>query len=271
MTPDLSIILVTYRSEDNIKPLLDSLKNSLDRYKFEIIIVDNFPGDHTADIAKKHPLKPLVIRNKENVGFAKAVNTGFKRSSGQYILLLNPDTRPVGKSLKFLLDFAKTHPGLGGVAPMLLDYSGKVQPSCYRFPTLLNAIKKDFLGCKNCFGKYFPGKRTAKVDVVVFAAFLTTREVMKKVGGLDERYFLYFEDFEFCRHLKRLKLPIYFYPKAKVKHAHGASGNFSSHLKSPLLASSKIYYGPLYSFLLNSTLWLGHKWQVLVRRKRFRD
>jgi len=268
---DLSIILVTYKSEDTIVQLLDSLKRSVAGYSFEVIVVDNNSIDRSADLSEKHKLKPKVIRNKENLGFSKAVNRGLKEASGEYILLLNPDTLPVGLAIKRLLDFAKAHPDMGAVAPALLDLDGAVQPSCFRFPTIWNAIRRDFFGCKNCFGKYYPGKRTTQVDIAVFAAFLTPTQVMKRIGGLDERYFLYYEDIEYCRQLKKLNLPVYFYPAPKVKHIHGASGNFASHLQSPLLASSKVYYGPLYARLLHAALWFGHKWQVILRRRRFRD
>lgn len=269
--PTLTIILVTYRSEDNIVSLLDSLKKSVGNYSFEVIVIDNYPKDKSADLAQKHLIKPSVIRNKENLGFSKAVNIGLRQAKGEYILLLNPDTRPIGLALKYLVDFAVNHPNLGAVAPKLLDYSGKIQPSCSKFPTILNAIKHDFLRCETCFKSYYPGNKTTEVEVAVMAAFLIPSRVIKKIGGLDERFFLYYEDIEYCRRLWRNKYPVYFYPKPQVKHIRGASGGFTFHLKSPLLASAKEYYGPVYSSLLNTTLWVGHKWQVILRRKRFRD
>ena len=269
--PVLSIILVTYKSEDNIVPLLDSLKASSGEYPIEVIVVDNYPLDRSAKMAQKHSLQPLVLINKVNLGFAKAVNRGIKKATGEYILLLNPDTVPVGKAIKYLVDFAKAHPEMGAVAPKLLDYSGKIQPSCSKFPTILNAIKHDFFGCKKCFKSYYPGNKTTRVEVAVMAALLIPAAVIKKIGDLDERFFLYYEDIEFCRRLRLNKYPIYFYPKPKIKHVKGASGGFTSHLKSPLLASAKIYYGPFYSTMLNIVLWIGHKWQVILRRKRFRD
>jgi len=268
---DLSIITATYNSEKNINLLLDSIYKERTKLTLEVIVVDNNSIDRSADLSEKHKLKPKVIRNKENLGFSKAVNRGLKEASGENILLLNPDTLPVGLAIKRLLDFAKAHPDMGAVAPALLNLDGAVQPSCFRFPTIWNAIRRDFFGCKNCFGKYYPGKRTTQVDIAVFAAFLTPIQVMKRIGGLDERYFLYYEDIEYCRQLKKLNLPVYFYPAPKVKHIHGASGNFASHLQSPLLASSKVYYGPLYARLLHAALWFGHKWQVILRRRRFRD
>lgn len=268
---DLSIITVGYRSENTIGPFLDSIKKNKDRISKEVIVVDNYPADKGAQIAEKHPLKPVVIRNTENVGFSKAINQGLKIAKGEYILVINPDTRIIGSALKRLLTFAKKTVKLGAVAPRLLNVDGKIQPSCSKFPTIWNAIKYNFFGCKKCFQKYNPGDKTTTVEVAVMAAFLVPKSTFDYVGGLDERFFLYYEDIEFCRRLYKFGLPVYYLPEAKVQHVHGASGNFTSHLKSPLLSSAKIYYGPFYSSVLNTVLWVGHKWQVILRRKRFRD
>ena len=271
MKPELSIITVGFRSEKTMGPFLDSIQKNRDGIKKEIIVVDNYPADKGATVAEKHSTKPTVIRNTENVGFSIAINQGIKVSKGKYILIINPDTRIIGSALKKLLDFAKSTSKLGAVAPRLLNYNGKIQPSCFKFPTIWNAIKYNFFGCKTCFKKYNPGDKITTVDVAVMAAFLVPKATLDYVGGLDERYFLYYEDVEFCRRLHKFGLPVYYLPEAKVKHAHGVSGNFTMHLKSPLLASAKLYYGPVYFAILNAVLWIGHKWQVILRGKRFRD
>lgn len=262
---DLSIIIITYNSRQHITPLLNSIKKSSDCLKKEVVVVDNASQDDSADLASKHPLKPKVIRSKINQGFSKAVNQAIKSSSGQYFLLLNPDTRLVGNCLTYLHDFAlKTSP-LGAVSPRLLGLNGRPQPSVFRFPTIINAIRHYFFNCQNCFGKYLPPNKTTKVDVAVMAAMLIPRSTIDTVGVLDERFFLYYEDIEFCRRLKKHHLPLYYLPQAKVKHAHGASGHFRSHLDSPLLKSAQIYHGRVYSTLLNLTLLLGQKWQKFIR------
>ncbi|KKT67618.1 MAG: Glycosyltransferase [Candidatus Woesebacteria bacterium GW2011_GWA2_44_33] len=271
MKIDLSIVTVGYKSEDTIVPFLDSIQKNRDNISKEVIVVDNYPGDKGADRAQKHPLKPTVIRNTENIGFSKGINQGIKVCHGEYVLIINPDTRIVGSALKYLLDFARKTTQLEAVVPRLLNYDGSIQPSCSKFPTIWNAVRYSFFGCKNCFKKYNPGDKTTKVEVAVMAAFLIPKTVLDYVGGLDERYFLYYEDVEFCRRLHLHGLSVYYLPKAKVQHIHGASGNFVSHLKSPLLKSAKIYYGPVYSATLNLVLWIGHKWQVILRRKKFRD
>lgn len=266
MKPELSVVTVGYKSENTIGPFLDSISKNHDGIKKEIIIVDNYPADNGADIAEKHPLKPTVIRNTENVGFSIAINQGIKISKGKYILIINPDTRVIGQALKYLLDFAKKTPELGAVAPRLLNNNGQIQPSCLKFPTIINAIKFYFFGCPRCFNKYDPGDETVQVDVAVMAALLVPKTTINQVGGLDERFFLYYEDVEFCRRLHRFGLPVYYLPKAKVQHAHGVSGNFTVHLKSPLAKSAQIYHGVIGSMLLNTVLRVGQKWQKLIKK-----
>lgn len=263
---DISIIAVGYKSEDTIVPFLDSIKKSRDGLKKEIIIVDNYPADKCANLAERHSLKPLVIRNGENIGLSKAVNMALDKVRGEYVLLMNPDTRIVGNSLKYLFNFAKSAKNVGAVAPRLLSDNGKIQPSCFKFPTIGNAIKHYFLNSKNSFNKYNAGDEPTVVDIAVMAAFMIPKKVIDEVGGLDERYFLYYEDFEYCRRLKKYGFSVYYYPKALVQHTHGASGSFTSHLASPLAKSAQIYHGKIGSALLNIVLFVGQKWQKLIRK-----
>ncbi len=271
MQKELSIIIVTFNSAKQIGRLLDSIYKEKNKINLEVIVIDNQSTDDSALIARGHKIKPRFVQMETNAGFSIAVNRGLKEARGDFFLILNPDTVVVPGTLRKLLAFAKDTSPLGAVAPRLLDPSGKPQASVFKFPTITNAIKKDFFNCQNCFGKYLPDNRIQKVDVAVMAAFLIPRTTYDDIGDLDERYFLYYEDVEYCRRLKKAGLPVYYLPSAKIKHVHGASGKFVFHLKSPLLASSKLYYGPLYSTVLNLVLWIGHKWQVILRGKRFRD
>ncbi len=270
-TVELSIIIVTYNSEKLIGSLLDSIYTEKGKLSIEVIVIDNLSSDSSFNIAKQHKIKPRLIQTGSNTGFPTAINRGLKAAKGDYILLLNPDTVVTRGSLLKLLEFAKDTSPLGAVAPRLLNPDGKPQASVFMFPTIGNAIKKDFFNCKNCFGKYLPDDHIQKVEAAVMAALLIPRAALEMVGLLDEKYFMYYEDVDFCRRLHAAGLPVYYFPKAKIKHVHGASGHFVFHLKSPLLASSKLYYGAFYSNILNLILWIGHKWQVILRRKRFRD
>lgn len=268
---DLSIIIVTYNSEKQIGLLLDSIHQDRGNISLEVIVLDNHSADTSFSIAKNHKTKPLCLQMGSNTGFSTAVNKGLKNAKGNYLLLLNPDTVVQKGTLKKLLDFAKNTSTFGAVAPRLLNPDGKPQASVYKFPTITNAIMKNFFNCQNCFGKYLPDNHVQKVDVAPMAALLIPRTTYEIVGGLDEKYFMYYEDIDYCRRLHELKLPVYYLPSAKIKHLHGASGHFVFHLKSPLLASSRLYYGGFYWNILHLVLWVGHKWQVILRGHKFRD
>lgn len=261
---DISIVIVTYNSAKQIATLLSSIAKSADKLSKEIIIIDNASSDQTLKKIKEHKLKLKLVEGKTNQGFSKSVNQAIKLSTGNYILLLNPDTKLLPSSIALLYEFAITHPALGAVCPRLLNMNKKPQASVYKFPTIINAILRYFFGFKTFYDKYLP-KTTTKIDVGIMAAMLIPKSVLEKVGLLDERFFLYYEDIEFCARLKKFKFPVYYYPKAKVMHVHGASGNFKSHHQSPLLKSAHIYHGRLYSDLLNLTLFIGQKWQKILK------
>ncbi len=269
--PDISIITLTYNSEKTIKVLLDSIKKSPDKLSKEVIVVDNLSPDNSVQIAQNHPLKPTIINMSLNAGFSKAINRGIGEAKGKYIFILNPDTKIVGNCLTVLFTYAENHPHLGALAPRLFFPDGKPQASVFHFPTITNALRQYFLGIANSFTKYLPDNKIQAVDVAVMAALFIPHAVINQVGFLDERFFMYYEDIEFCRRLKKANLPVIYLPLAKIMHVHGASGHFVSHLKSPLLTSSRTYYGVFYSDVLNFILWLGHKWQVILRRQKYRD
>ena len=268
---ELSIIITTYNSEKQIGFLLDSIYKDKGKINLEVIVVDNQSADNSLLVAQDHKIKPLCLQTGSNAGYSIAVNKGFKNARGDYFLILNPDTVVQKGTLGKLLGFAKDTSPLGAVVPRLLNPDGKPQASVFKFPTITNAIKKYFFNCQNCFAKYLPDNRIQKVEVAVMAAFLIPRATIDVVGGLNEKYFLYYEDVEYCRRLRQNKLPVYYLPGAKIKHVHGASGRFKGHLASPLLASARLYYGVFYSEVLNLILWVGHKWQVILRGHKFRD
>lgn len=263
---DLSLVIVTYNSADNVGKLLDSIKKSPDKLKKEVIVVDNASSDSSVKMIEQHTLKVKLIKSKQNLGFSKAVNLAIKESRGRFVMLINPDTALVGNCLNTLVKFAEKTSPLGAVAPRLLDFDGKPQASVFRFPTISNAIRRYFFNQKQRYNKYLP-HRLQKVEIAIMAAFLVPRLTLEKVGLLDERFFLYYEDVEFCKRLNKYHLPIYYLPAARVKHVSGASGHFKSHHQSPLLKSAQIYHGQLYSKLLNATLWLGQKYQRLWGKK----
>ena len=274
----LSIIIPSFNTKKLLRQCLRSLGSRLQSQnsKLEIIVVDNASGDGSAEMVRelqsasrrtKTPkLQIKLIENSKNLGFAKAVNQGIRKSKGEYILLLNSDIIVKPGSLKAMVNFAESYPLTGVVGGRLLDPSGSIQASVYHFPTFLRAMREFWLGQEGIYQKYVPkGNEPVVVDAATGAAMLIPKKIIKEVGLLDERYFMYFEDLDYCRRVKKAGYKTYYLPAAKFTHHHGASGKKISGLTHQwLVQSSKLYNGLLKYYLLTLIIWLGQKWQRLI-------
>lgn len=273
MKPTLSIIIVSYNTEKLTRDCIESVLKNSSGVNYEIIVVDNDSKDDSVKMLRGYQSTLTnfkLLENQENLGFAKANNQAAKKAKGDYLLLLNSDTVVKKDSLKKIVDFAKVNTGVGVAGAKLLNADDSIQPSCVNFPTIGNAIKEYFLGQKGLFDKFAPkGKLPVEVDAVVGAAFLITPQARKRVGLLDERYFFYFEDIDYCRKIWKVGLKVYYLPFAEIVHYHGASGKRLATQENQwrrLIPSSKIYHGVLGHYVLNFVLWLGQKWQKILGR-----
>jgi len=264
---DISIIIPSYDTKELTTNCIRSIdEDGTSKLKKEVIVVDNASSDGTSETLEKlrfNNLKLTIIRNNENIGFARACNRGIRRSSGKYVLLLNSDTKVISGAIDKLVEFAESTPDAGVIGARLLNEDGSVQPSCFRLPTLFKAVSQYWLNRGNLLDKYYPkGNTPLVVEAVVGAAFLITPEGVKKVGLLDERYFMYFEDLDYCRRVKDAGLKVYYLPTAKIFHLHGASGVSLADEKSQwkrLVPSSKIYHGGVLHYLISFVIWLSQK------------
>jgi len=274
----LSIIIVNFNTKEVLRKCLASIEKLetgnkqsllLRNWKLETIVVDNGSTDGSVEAIEARYKDIKILRNKENLGFAKAVNQGIKQATGEYILLLNPDTEVKPNVLEELIKFVQNHPKAGVVGARLLNPDGSIQPSVYHFPTIWRAIREFWLGRKGEYDKYAPlEKKTIDVEAVTGAAMLIPRKTIEKVGLLDERYFLYFEDLDYCRRIKKAGLKVYYCPSAEIIHGHGESAaQVGSQAYQWLCQSSKIYNGILKYWLLTAVLWIGQKWQKIVGKR----
>jgi GT2 family glycosyltransferase len=266
---NLSIIIVNYNTEKLLKNCLESISESKQqtvnsKRQFEIIVVDNGSTDNSVEFVKKFKVQNLkfkihLIENNKNLGFAKAVNQGIKKSGGDYILLLNTDTEIKPGSIDQLIKYCRQNKKTGIVAPRLINLDGSIQPSVYNLPTVFNALKQFWLGKKNAFGKYAPTTRKpVEVEAVVAAVWLMPRKTIQKVGLFNEDYFMYFEDLDYCRRVKKSGLRTIYYPKAEVVHLHGASGKDMGDVpKKWLIESSKKYHGLFKYYLITAIIKLA--------------
>ena len=265
---DASIIIVNYNTKDLTLDCIDSVLGEGSSLKKEIIVVDNGSTDGSIDSLEKLQKNEIIqlIKNNENIGFAKANNQGIKIAKAQYILLLNSDTKVKKHAIEKLVAFAQKDESLGSVGSKLLNPDGTVQASAFPLPTITRAIKQYWFGEKGLLDKYAPkGIKPVEVEVLVMAAFLITPEAIKKVGLLNEKYFMYFEDFDYCRAILNAGLKIYYLPTSEVIHYHGASGKKVANDENQwrrLIPSSKIYHGLIRHAIFNFILWSGQKLQI---------
>ena len=269
---ELSIIILNYNTGDIFSKCVDSVLRATENLQSphsELILLDNASTDNSFKVPKKE--RVIGIQNGSNLGFARGCNRGIREAKGKYVLLLNPDTVVIKDAIQKLLDFAKACPDAGAVGPKLLNPDGTTQPSAFYLPTLWGAIKEFWLGQKGIYSKYIPKKRSVEslvaVEALVMAAFLLTPRALKKVGFLNEKYFMYFEDLDYCRNLKSAGLKVYYLSEAEVIHYHGVSGKNVASQENQwrrLIPSSKIYHGTLTHNLINFVIWSGQKWQRVL-------
>ncbi len=267
---NLSIIIVNWNTRKLLVDCVKSIVSSKPNLRYEIIVVDNGSSDNSVDVVNRLKIKNLhIVENGENLGYSKANNIGIKRAKGEYILLLNSDTKVKNNAIDSLYEFAESHPDAGVVGSKLLNADGTLQTSCFRFPTITNAVREYWFGQKGLFGKYTPqGNEPVAVDVVVGASFLITPKALKKIGGLDEKYFFFWEDLDYCREVRRHGMKVYYLPTSEVIHYHGSSVRKivrKDDAWRKLIPGSKIYHGLVKHYIINGVIWLRQKWEKVFK------
>jgi GT2 family glycosyltransferase len=261
---DVSIVVVNFKTHELTEQLLASIYNKISGFenlKGEIILLDNASDDGIGKIvAAKYP-KVKFIQNSINTGFAKGNNQIIDYAKGKYILMFNSDIKVLPGSIKEMYDQAEKS-GRAVVAGKLILPDGSIQRSCLPLPTLRGAIREYFGKQKNAYSAFAPaGKLPVKVEVAVMASFMIPRTVISLAGKLSEGTFMYFEDIEYCRRLKKYGVPIYYVPKAEFVHYHGMSSKKMGEKESEvLLKKGAVYFHGWFKYaLLWIILWTGQK------------
>jgi len=222
---DLSIIIVNWNTKNLLLQCLEAVDQTAGTVTTEIFVVDNRSADGSGTAVKERFPGVTLIENRVNLGFAKANNQALSLAKGDYLLLLNPDTRAEVGAIERLFYFMKAHPEAGAAGPQLLHPDGTKQNSIANFPSLATELlNKRFL--RWLFPKEFPGKEKdyrepLEVDSVIGACMMVRREAMEQVGLLDENYFLFLEETDWCYRLKKAGWKIYHVPQAEVYHFQG--------------------------------------------------
>lgn len=252
---EVSVVIVNYKSEGFLPACLDSIKRAASGVGVEVIVVDNSKGGGARDILKEHFPSGTFIENDKNLGYAKAVNQGITASGFEFLFIVNPDTVAEEGTLDKLVEFMRAHPEAGIVGPKLLNPDGTVQLSCRTFYTLRTiALRRTFLG--KVFRNSASVRRhlmldwdhnsTEEVDWVLGAALMVRRAAISEVGPMDERFFLYFEDVDWCYRMKAAGWRTYYLPDTRLVHHYrrqSADARFGrakrAHLESWLRFSEK--------------------------------
>lgn len=222
-TIELSIIIVTYNSEKYIKNCLDSVIKTGYDINYEIIIFDNDSKDKTTTIIEAEYEKVRIIRSRSNLGFAKGNNEAVKISRGKYILLLNHDTILLNHISKGL-NIVKNDDKIGALGIKMLNKDKVYERSVGKFPKPHQLIKFSLLNIKSeefVTGNFEKPEFLRKVDWISGAFLLTRKKYWDKVKGLDEQYFMYVEDVDFCKKLELIGKQIVFLPSIRFIHFIG--------------------------------------------------
>ncbi len=234
MIPTLDIIIVNWNSGNLLSKCINSINNATDN-SFglnRVVIIDNSSKDGSLENFENINLPLTIIKNVQNLGFAKACNQGAKESQADYLLFLNPDTSLFKNSLKEPITFMQRikNKYIGIIGIQLIDEMNNVSRTCSRYPNAFSLVYMS-LGLDRLFPKIFPGhfmtdwdhKESKTVDQVMGAFFCVRRNLFEKLIGFDERFFVYFEDLDFSLRSNEYGFKSYYLATAQIYHKGGGT------------------------------------------------
>lgn len=277
---DLSIIVVNWNVCALLRRCLTSVESNRGDLPLEVIVVDNASSDDSVAMVEQEFPQVRLIASRENLGYTGGNNLGAGEAQGRYLLILNPDTEIIGDALQQMVAYLDENPQVAVVGPQLLYPDGSVQPSRRRFPKLAMA----FIGDSVPFGRrWFPNSKLEQaffmadspddkiqsVDWLVGAALMIRREMWQKVGPLDDLFFMYFEELDWCKRCRDAGGEIHYLPKAQVIHHHGAaSGQIPVTTRIYQNRSQVIYFrkyfGVMWAALIRLFLLINFGWVMVI-------
>ena len=232
MHMDLSVIIINWNSAEYLRACLASLYREVRGVSFEVIVIDNASYDGCEKILREEFPDVIFIQSAENLGFSRANNAAYLRSTGEYLLFLNPDTEIIGDAIQKMVACLSEYSAAGAVGARLLNTDGTLQESCIQsFPTILNQVLDS-----NLLRRWFPAwniwgtrpflvrsSEPARVNAISGACFLTRRKVFEKAGKFNEGYFMYSDDLDLSFKITRAGYAVLYMDSCQVTHHGGKS------------------------------------------------
>lgn len=238
--PELTIAVNGYRNPELLRLCLDSLYREMPKsgIDYEVLVTDSATEEDTEMLMREEFPQARFFPFRDNVGFKTMVNKSLEAARGKYVFLINSDIVLTPEAVPKMLGYLKSHPDIGILSPKQINFNGTFQPSCFRFyrpETIL--YRRTWLG-RLPFAKRhlnwfvmadYDKKEPRNVDWVMGSAMLVSREAVQRVGLMDQRFFMYMEDVDWCRRFWEVGFKVVYYPEALVYHYHGkgsAKGGF---------------------------------------------
>jgi len=256
---EVSVVVVNWNTQDILRDCLKSIYEQGGEIDLEVIVIDNASTDGSVEMVKKDFSQVTLIENPQNRGFAAANNQGIDISKGRYVLLLNSDTVVLDNAIAKTAAFADSHPEAAVVGCRVLNPDRTLQPTCFMFPSILNMLlSSTYLYKLFPKNKFFGRERMTwwdrndikEVDVVTGCFMLIRQKAIQQVGTMDEQFFMYGEETDWCYRFKEAGWKILFTPCAEIIHLGGQSAQKRAttmvvQLRKSILQFMKKHHGPL--------------------------
>ena len=279
---DFSIIIASWNAKVHIDRCLHSIFSSPISPSLEVIVVDNNSSDGSVDLIETKYPQVMLVKNTSNLGFGKANNIGIRLSKGKFLCLINSDVEVLPGSIEKMIAYLNNNPSIGMLGPKIVGPTGTVQRSCMGFPTLANvfyhAVCLDSLfPYSKRFGRqlmtYWKHDRISDVDIINGCFWVVRREALETVGLLDEQFFMYGEDMDWCKRFWKAGWRVTFFSEAKAIHYGGASSSnspirFYLEMHRANLAYWKKHHGPVSQVFYRSLLVIRHIIRIIIHSLR---
>lgn len=273
----LSIIIVSWNVRELLRQCLHSIAEQGEALDLQVIVVDSASADGTSDmVAEQFPWVDLLAQD-QNVGFPRGNNIGMNAAQGRFLFLLNPDTVVVGQALQQMIAYMEGHADVGLLGPQLRFPDGAIQSSRRRFPSLLTAFfESTWLEpwaprrvLRSFRVEEISDDKITDVDWVTGAAMMVRRTMVDDVGPMDERYFMYSEELDWCRRIKAAGWRIVYYPEAEIIHYVGKSSEQAIMARHINFQRAKLRYfrkfhGRAACLVLRLFLLANYAWQLIL-------